>query len=146
MSPTWLGRSYPTDWRGDPPHMLKPDIPIWYRFLDQNKALFINLYYDVLLGGPYATEEEMKDPTRRMWVALTSKRADVIAELEKEVWIIEVTKEPGLRAIGQLMSYRTLWIRDPKIIKPEKMVLICEIPDTDLFDVAGMHGMLVFVI
>lgn len=130
--PTDLGRKYSTDWRGKPPHMLAPDIPVWYRFLEEWAPHFISLYYDCLLGGPVLDAEEAKDPMKRMWRALTSKRADAIAETENETWLIEVSAYPGMRALGQLLTYQTLWIQDPKIEKPEIMVLVADQVDPDV--------------
>jgi hypothetical protein len=124
--PTDLGRKYSVYWKGKPPHMLQPDIPVWYRFLEEWRDHFISLYYDCLLGGPEAEPDEEKDPMKRMWRALTSKRADAIAELEDEVWLIEVSACPGMRALGQLLTYNTLWEQDPKIDKPVKMILVAD--------------------
>lgn len=125
--------------------MLAPDIPVWYRFLEKWGFLFIKLYYDVLLGGPVLSPAQEKDPYWRMWRANTSKRADAIAELEHEVWVIEVASTPGLRAVGQLMVYINLWIEDPKIDKIEKPVLVCQALDTDLIASAARYGMQTYV-
>ncbi|MBA7603957.1 hypothetical protein ES703_11075 [subsurface metagenome] len=144
--PTDLGRPYALDWRGDPPHMLTQDVPIWYKFLEKWGSGFLNLYYDCLLGGPYLTQEEKKDPLKRMWRINLAKRADAIAELENEVWIIEVAPDPGLRVIGQLQTYRALWLRDPKVNKIETMVLVSEVPNEDLFDAASMLGISIYII
>lgn len=130
--PTFLGPKYSTDWRGKPPHMLAPDIPVWYRFLKEYAAHFQSLYYDCLLGGPVLTPYEEKDPMKRMWRALTAKRADVIAETKTEVWLIEVSAYPGMRALGQLLTYETLWKEDPKIEKPEALVLVADQIDPDI--------------
>jgi len=143
--PTELGRKYRTDWRGAPPHMLTPDIPVWYRFLETWGARFQNLYYDCLLGGPVLSPKQEADPFWRMWRANICKRADAIAELENNVWIIEVSQRPGLRAVGQLMVYLSLWMEDPKIEKPEKSVLVCEEVDTDLISSAARFGILTYV-
>ena len=124
--------------------MLALDIPVWYKFLEKWGSAFVNIYYDCLLGGPLIDAEEEKDPMKRMWRYLASKRADVIAELEKEVWIIEVTFDAGLRSLGQVQTYRTLWIRDPKIMKPEKCVIVCGKISPDFLDTAAMYGILVF--
>ena len=120
--------------------MLREDVPVWYRFLEKWGGLFVNLYYDCLLGGPTLSLEEEKDPYQRMWRATTSKRADAIAELEKEVWIIEVATTPGLRAVGQLMVYVSLWIEDPAIAKPERAILVCQALDVDLIASAARYG------
>lgn len=125
--------------------MLSTDIPVWYRFLEKWGSLFTALYYDVLLGGPFLSPKQELDSYWRMWRANVSKRADAIAELENEVWIIEVAKRPGLRAIGQLMTYINLWIEDPKIEKLEIPVLVCEELDTDLISSAARYGMRTYV-
>ncbi|MBA7604197.1 hypothetical protein ES703_11316 [subsurface metagenome] len=144
--PTDLGRRYSLDWRGDPPHMLKPDIPVWYRFLSLYGAPFLNLYYDCSLGGPLLLDKDKMDPLKKMWRQLLVKRADSIAELEDEVWIIEVSADPGLRAIGQLQSYRVLWVRDPKIFKPERLILVSETIEEDLLDVASTYGIQCYIV
>jgi len=125
--------------------MLDPDIPVWYRFLEKYDSLFLKLYYDCLLGGPVLTPEQEKDPMERMWRVNVAKRADAIAELENEVWIIEVASSPGLRSLGQILTYLTLWQEDPKIAKIEKGVLVCEYHDVDLFAAAGKYGITIYV-
>lgn len=138
--PTFLGRPYAIDWRGSPPQMLQSDVPVWYRFLEKWGVLFEKLYYDVLLGGPVLTPAQEKDVYWRMWRKNVSKRADAVAELKDSVWIIEVAKTPGLRAVGQLQVYRALWIEDPKIDKPEETILVYQDLDTDLIAAASMYG------
>ena len=143
--PTTLGRPYKTDWRGAPPHMLDADIPVWYRFLEKWGHSFLKLYYDCLLGGPYLLPGEEQDPLKRMWRQNNAKRTDAIAELENEVWIIEASSHPGLRAVGQCVAYQSLWLEDPQIAKIERPVLVCEILDTDVGAVCGRMGVLVFI-
>lgn len=143
--PTTLGRPFSIDWKGRPPHMLREDVPVWYRFLKTYGDQFLKLYYDCLLGGIYLSPEEENDIFLRSWRVNTAKRADAIAELEKQVWIIEVADYPGLRAIGQLQVYRAAWLRDPVIKKPERLILVSEHIDADLLDAAAMHGIDVYI-
>ena len=126
--------------------MLEPDIPVWWRFFDLWKHEIKRLWYDCLLGGPFLTEEEEKDPIKKSWRYVNSKRPDAIAELENEVWIIEVSANPGLRALGQIVAYQTLWQEDPKIEKIDKAVLVVETLDTDLGAAAAKLGALIFVV
>lgn len=144
--PTSLGKPYSIDWRGDPPHMLKEDVPVWYDFLSKWGHLFSSLYYDCLLGGPEYTEKQLEDPMIRMWRQNNSKRADAVVELENEVWIIEVAFDPGLRALGQLNTYRILWMEDPKILKPEKPVLVSRTIDKDLALSASSYGIQIYIV
>jgi len=143
--PTNLGRKFSTNWKGKPGHMLAEDIPVWYRFLEKYSKYFIAVYYDCLLGGPFLSPEQEKDPLQRMWRYNTSKRADVIAETKSEVWIIEVADDPGLRAAGQLVVYESLWREDPKIAKPVIMVLVCEKIDKDLAAAFAGSGIQIYV-
>jgi len=137
--PTTLGPKYSTDWRGKPPHMLAPDIPVWYRFLEEWADHFIALYYDSLLGGPTLTPEEEKDNMKRMWRALICKRTDAIAELKEELWLIEVAEHPEMRAVGQLITYEALWLTDPKIDKPARKILVANSIDPDI--ATGLYRM-----
>jgi hypothetical protein len=143
--PTTLGKSFSVGWRGHPPHMLFPDVPVWYSWLEKYGQFINRLYYDCLLGGPWMSPAQLADPLSYLWAHNTSKRADAIAELKDEVWIIEVSTSPGLRAIGQLLSYQSLWIEDPKINKPEKLVLVCANLDTDLIACAARYGIVTYV-
>jgi hypothetical protein len=142
---TILGQRYLTTWRGTPPHMLKQDIPVWWRFLDQEGQRFKALYYDSYLGGAYVKPADENDPLKVMWRANTAKRTDAIAELAKEIWLIEVSDYPGMRAIGQLITYQTLWIEDPKINKIERLCIVCTRIDTDIAAAAAKIGILIFI-
>lgn len=144
--PTILGKTFSLDWRGSPPYMLDADVPIWYRFLEKYGAPFLTLYHQVRVGGPFLTPEESLDPLKRDWQYLLQKRIDALVELEDELWIIEVNAEAGQRSIGQLMTYQTLWLRDPKIMKLEKLILVSRTMDSDLIDAAGTHGIQIFLV
>ena len=144
--PTTLGPKYSITWRGRPPHMLEPDIPVWYRFLDKYGFLFTALYYDCLLGGPWYDLDQMQDPLLKMWRYNTAKRADAIAELKDQTWIIEVADQPGLRAMGQLKVYEYLWNEDPKIFKPLQSILVSERVDTDLAASMGKAGFQIYIV
>ena len=125
--------------------MLAEDVPVWYRFLEVWGHLFERLYYDVCVGGVTLSATAKENPMWRMWRKTTAKRIDVLAELSNEVWIIEVADRPGLRALGQVQVYRSLWIEDPAIAKPEKMVIVCQTLDTDLGAAAAQNGVLLYV-
>jgi hypothetical protein len=125
--------------------MLFPDIPVWYSWLTSYGQFITNLYYDCLVGGPWLPEGSAPDKFELQYAYNTSKRVDAIAETDTEVWLIEVATAPGLRVIGQLMTYWALWLEDPKINKPEKLVLVCAAVDTDLLACAAKYGIVTYV-
>jgi len=143
--PTELGKTFSIDYRGRPPHMLDQDIPVWYRFLESYGDMFINLYYDVFVGGPWYSKKKLEDPLFYMWRALTAKRIDAMGETEKELFLIEVSSDPGLRAIGQIQVYAMLWAEDPKINKPIIKTLVCAVVDPDLLSAAATYDIQIYV-
>jgi len=130
--PTDLGEPFALTWRGDPPQMLPPDVPLWHLFLDRYASNFERFYYNVRVGGPDISKIKGDLAIAKMWYASTAKRIDVIAELKKEIWIIEIASAPYIRAVGQCLTYPFLWNLDPKINKPSRMVLLCYYIDSDL--------------
>ena len=144
--PTTLGNEYPTTWQGTPPHMLREDVPVWHRFQERYSSLWKKLYLDVLVGGPFLSPGEEKDNMKRMWRYNNSKRLDALAVLENEVWIIEVTAAPGLRALGQLLTYVSLWQDDDPLSFIETPIIVCETIDTDLIASAAKYGIVTYVL
>ena len=143
--PTEIGRPFALEYRGRPPHMLDQDIPVWYRFLEKYSFMFQKLYYDVFVGGPWYSKKKLEDPLFYMWRAINAKRIDCLAETDKEIWIIEVSQDPGLRSVGQLQVYLKLWSEDPGIDKPVRLVLVCAVVDPDLLSAASSFGILTYV-
>jgi len=140
--PTDLGQPYQQSWRGNYPHMLDTDVPVWELFLDRNPNLFERIYYDVRIGGVYPGPEYGEEKMRKMFWQTTAKRIDALGEMKDEIWIIEVAAAPGLRATGQLQTYMALWWEDPKILKPVKAVLVCRSIDKDLERALEFYGVL----
>lgn len=141
--PTKLGERYSPLWRGDYPHMLPEDRPVWNHFLDKNGSLFEGIYYDVRVGGILSKDPKLTEKEREMFYDVTAKRIDALGEQKDQIWIIEVASKPGLRATGQLTTYLALWYDDPKINKPAKGVLVCQTLDEDLQRAMEIYGMLV---
>lgn len=144
--PTDLGRPYDPYWEGRPPAMLETDIPVWWRWLEMNRAFVLRVFYDCLVGGKFYTEKQLKDPMLKLWRRNLAKRIDALVETANEVWICEVAFAGGIRSIGQLVTYQTLWMQDPKIIKPERLLLICAGTDEDIANAAATIGIQLHII
>lgn len=142
--PTKLGEKYPVSWRGNYPHMLQEDFSTWESFLDQHASDFLHFYYDVRVGGPHLDGFNVEEPWATMWYDLNAKRIDAIAVMESKLWLIEVTARPGMRAIGQLATYLSLWSDDPKLKLPIVPVLVSDSVSTDIQQVLKQYGMLAF--
>ena len=144
--PTDLGLKYKPSWRGNYAGMLHEDYPVWERWLDKNEGWFNEIYYNVRIGGPDFKNTKLSlDPEyAKIWYDLNAKRIDALGVTDNEVWIIEVTSRPGLRAIGQLATYLALWMDDPVIKKLPRAVLIADFLDPDLAKMLKYYGMFSF--
>ena len=139
--PTELGKTWSPTWRGKYPHMLTPDYPVWERFLDAYASRILKLYYDVRVGVGGTVPGDVDEAMARMYRAVTAKRLDALVEFQDEVWLVEVSSGPGLRAVGQLASYLALYAQDPKIPKPTEPYLICDRLDPDLKTTLRLYSM-----
>jgi hypothetical protein len=117
------------------------DWPVWERFLVKYGDQIKNLYYNVRVGGKPLDTTNIAPEMVKMWFATTAKRIDAIAEFEKEIWLIEVADNPGLRAVGQLATYVTLYAEDPKFPLPAIAVLVATSIDPDLTKTMALYGM-----
>jgi len=144
--PTKLGEEFSPHWRGKYPHMLPEDYPIWERYISLHEHEFLRLYYNVRVGGVFPEDPSISPEMKKMWYSVNAKRIDVLAEKENEIWIIEVTARPGLRAVGQLATYLVLWLEDAKPPKPAKTVLICERLDSDIERTLPVYGMQAYTV
>lgn len=107
-----LGEPFQPTWRGRPPAMLDADVPVWHAFLDRRGQEFTRFFYNVRITSE-DLERRFPDPAdRAIAIALLPKRIDAIGERGGDIWLIEVAETPGLRSLGQLLTYRTLWARE----------------------------------
>ena len=121
--------------------MLRPDFPVWGRFLDKHAGTILQIYYDVRVGNSGTQLAELDPKMANMYRAVTAKRIDALIEYDNEVWIVEVAAGPGLRAIGQLATYHALYAQDPKIPKPTLAYLVCDSLDPDLQTALDLYSM-----
>jgi hypothetical protein len=91
------------------PGMQVREILIWKNWLYQNSTRFDRYEYNVRLGDGVDPGPSYPDSSRRMWIANSMKRVDVVAVRGGHVTIIEVEENPGMTAFGQLAGYQTLW-------------------------------------
>jgi hypothetical protein len=138
--PTELGPPFETWNTIDPPQMMPEDIPTWQTFRKAFGEIFLHFYYNVKLGGQLLDNQTVTENIRKSWYYSTAKRVDAVGETKDEVWLIEVTENPGIRAIGQCAAYRALWAIDPKINKPAVSVLVVHRIDQDLRFAASVEG------
>jgi len=112
--------------------MLPAEVRRWDAFLAQHGMPVGRISYDVHLGDGAAG-----DPAWPAWMAamvrsLSTHRVDVLIERRDEVVIVEVKSIAGMGAVGQLLGYEALWLRDRGTERPVRLLLVCERMEADM--------------
>lgn len=94
------------------PHMFPQDVRLWERFLAIYGSEFERFEYDIKVGRGVEPPPDLDEPYRSAAIILSKKRIDAVGYKDNEIWIFEVKPDIGLAALGQLLAYKELWIRD----------------------------------
>lgn len=126
------------------PHMLAEDTRIWTKFLESRVVLISRVWYDVRVG--MSVLKIVKDGSIEAKIAagLTRKRIDVVALVERDIWIIEVKPQANMYALGQVLAYTRLFIQEYNPTGQVISVICCGTTDEDLINEFDDFGILVF--
>lgn len=114
------------------PHMLPAEVRRWDAFLDQHGPVVGRVSYDVHLGEGAPIDPDWPEWMAAMVRTLSTHRVDVVIERETEVVIVEVKGVAGLGAVGQLVGYEALWVKERGLDRPVKLLLVCERCEADM--------------
>lgn len=128
------------------PHMLPRETEVWDKFLDLYGMPEGKVDYDVHLG-----EGVEVDPSWPSWMArvvqqLSTHRADVVVERSDEVVIIEIKSIAGMGAVGQLLGYEALWLKQFGVDRPVRLLCVCERTEADIEAVFSFYEIEVIVL
>jgi len=120
--------------------MLPAEVRRWDAFLEQHEMPVGVVSYDVHLGEGAAV-----NPAWPAWVAsmvrtLSTHRVDVVIERADEVVIVEVKGIAGMGAVGQLLGYEALWLRERGLDRAVRLLLVCERMEADMSSVFEDYG------
>ena len=94
------------------PHMFPKDIAIWERFLEQHAGEYNGFSYDIKVGKGAEMPQSTPAEYARMADILSKYRIDVVGFKDNLIEIIEVKPEASTVAIGQVVAYVALYVRD----------------------------------
>jgi hypothetical protein len=93
-------------------HLFGSDLLLWEKFLERHGEHFDRFEYDIRLGQGVPIKEEWPKEIAYAASMLTRKRVDVVGYRDEEVWIFEIKPDASLSALGQLLAYEALWIKE----------------------------------
>jgi len=127
------------------PHMLSEDTEVWSKYLSAPIVPIKEVWYDVRVGKPVQLPAEASPMELRIAAGLTRKRIDVVAAVGGGFWVIEVKPVASMLALGQILSYRTLFVQEYAVDGEVWPVVVCDSIDEDLVDEFGMLGVALIV-
>lgn len=121
-------------------HLLPLERPIWARYLAATSEEFLSLTYDLHLGEGAPIDPALSVGTQAIIAAVSRKRVDVVGETADSIIIFEVKPRAGMGAMGQLLTYRELYLREVRPMKPIRMMVVCERVEPDVPRVYAQYG------
>jgi hypothetical protein len=113
------------------PGRFEPEHAVIGDWLAARGAFYDRIEFNVHLGAGVAPPADLIEPWRSEAVRSTQKRADIVAWLADGVVIIEAKGRATSDALGQLFTYRTLWLEANPTIPVLALEVICRRVNAD---------------
>jgi len=123
------------------PHLLPVDAEVWQQFLLNPPIRFDRFDYDVRIGLGVDPGDKYPPNYRKMCLDLSRMRIDAIGYTSTSIYIIEITRHAGLKALGQLTAYPTLYRKSYPTTQIVIPYLVCLDFTTDMQAVFDTHGL-----
>lgn len=117
-------------------HMLAEDHSTWTAFLYGHPEEFDEVWYDVHVGQPMAVPAGSPDYLRAVADGVSRKRIDVVAVSGGVWYVIEVKKHANMESVGQVITYRDLFVKEFDLVGPCHARVIGTTCDGDILDTA----------
>lgn len=138
--PTSLGVPIPFASERQLRGLVEPEASIWTRWRFSLPVGVIRIYANVRVGKGRHAEGEFTEDERKMWLAVTQKRIDVLLEFQDRIWIVELRRIASSGALGRLLMYKLLYEEDPVIPKPVTLALVTDFKDDDVLETTKVLG------
>lgn len=128
------------------PHMKPADVLIWERYLAAFPNAYETVQYDFLVGSPPLFDTTVNPETGGSDEALYKRKIDVVGWRKGAIDVIELKPNAGPSALGQVLGYLHLYVRDEHPTEPVHAVLITDRINTDMEELATKMGVRLIVI
>ena len=128
------------------PHMTGEEAEVWDRFMVKFPVRFDSVDYDFRVGHGELVPEHFPENYARMVTQLSQLRIDVLAWNSDDPSIIEVKGRASISALGALLGYRVLFVRDFPEYGMPNLMLVCETITADALHVIQQIGIPVEVV
>ena len=120
--------------------MRPADVAIWNRYIAKNPDKFLQVWYDYKVGDSAPISDDIIESAAQSWYDLTRWAADVVAEDEHTIYVIEIKPLANAKALGQALSYALLFSSEHKPQKPVIPVVLTDYEISSTRKVADLQG------
>ncbi len=128
------------------PRMSPKDVDIWKRFLMEHQDMFNSFDYDFPVGSGEDPGPKFEPNLRKDFIDLTKKRIDVVGYKNGEPTIIEIKPRASSTALGQLLTYKTLFIDSHPSFQTVPLMVITEFINTEDRTIFDSNNIQIFVV
>lgn len=132
--------------RNSYPHMSVADTQIWNRFLAKFPDAYERVQYDFHVGNPPPFNPLLDDGTDANQDMLYKLRIDVLGHNGANIDVIEIKPNAGASAIGQLTSYKKLYVRDEEPTGRVQMVLVTDVLKPNMDFLCEQEGIKLIIV
>lgn len=122
------------------PHLSVLDTAVWKRFLRTEEAAQWRWRYDMRLGNGAFGKVLVDDDLAPAWAALTAKRVDCVGVRGSDVALVEVKPIGSMSALGQILTYHSLFLDKKKPTGSVTPWVVCGRADADVVNVFAAYG------
>jgi hypothetical protein len=113
------------------PRMSKDDTTIWLRWLNVYGKNFDRFDYDLPVGNGEDPGPDYDPLMRKDFMDLTKKRIDAVGYIGNTATIFEIKPRAGTTALGQLISYKSLFQQTYPTVPVVSCAVITELMTTE---------------
>jgi hypothetical protein len=122
------------------PGLMPQEVAVLREWLRLHESEYDRFEYNCRVGVGNDPGPTYSATMREMALNLTKKRIDAIAYKSNQVTLIEVKKRATLAAVGQIVSYRTLWQADNPLMPAPILLLVASSFDADVMPVLSANA------
>jgi len=105
--------------------MSSEDVAIWKKFIEANGKNYTSFDYDFKVGEGTDPGPEVPENYRQDFIELSKKRIDAVGYQDNGVSIFEVKPRAGTQALGQLITYKSLYEKKFPSTKIVEVAVVC---------------------
>ncbi len=127
-------------------HMRPGEIDLFRRFETMDPLSGPRYDFDLHLGRGMPLDPSWPPWLQAMARRLTQKRVDVVAHTKEATWILEIKPRSGPSAVGQLLTYLSLYVDQFPTPQPVVVGIIADRNSYDMFPVYEALGIKLFLV